>query len=179
MQDDIIRRFHASLPGIRLWIDKIVDDHARQARPVTTLGFTRLSAYFPQELLERAKVVTVPHVPFPPVVRFGLPELAPVQQLSFNGITYNNTFFVQAGRASESTHFHELVHVIQWARLGVDNFLLAYGFGLIRFGYEESPLEHMAYSLQQDFDNGRPLQQLVRVIETRTDAIWAHVAPLV
>lgn len=175
MQDDIIRRFHAALPSVRQWIEEFLNDHAERTRSVSTLGFMRLSTCFPNELLERAKVVTVRRVPFPPVDRFGLPELAPVQQMSFAGITFKDTFFLQQGQASESLHFHELVHVVQWARLGVDNFLLAYGIGLIRFGYERSPLEQMAYSLQRSFDSGRPPQELVSVIETRTDAIWTQV----
>ena len=99
--------------------------------------------------------------------------------MSFTGITFKDTFFLEQGQASESLHFHELVHVVQWARLGVDNFLLAYGVGLIQSGYEQSPLEAMAYSLQRDFDNGRLPQELVRVIETRTDAIWIEIAPIV
>ena len=178
MQDDIIGRFHAALPSIRGWIDEYLNDHAARARAVSTLGFTRLSACFPQEFLERAKVVTVPLVPFPPVDRFGLPELASLQHMSFAGITFKDTFFLQQGQNSESLHFHELVHVVQWARLGVDNFLLAYGVGLVQFGYEQSPLEQMAYSLQQAFDNGKLPEELVSVIETRTDAIWTQVAPV-
>ena len=177
MPDDIIHRLHAALPGIRQWIDEFLNDHAERTRAVSTLGFTRLSTCFPQELLERAKVVTVTRVPFPPVDRFRLPELAPVQQMSFSGITFKDTFFLQQGQASESLHFHELVHVVQWERLGVDNFLLAYGVGLVQFGYQKSPLEQLAYSLQRSFDNGRPPQDLVSVIETRTDAIWTQVAP--
>ena len=141
--------------------------------------FSKSIGVDPQEVLERAKVVTVPRVPFPPVDRFGLTELMFVQQMSFNGITFKDTFFLEQGQASESLHFHELVHVVQWARLGVDNFLLAYGVGLIQSGYEQSPLEAMAYSLQRDFDNGRLPQELVRVIETRTDAIWIEIAPIV
>lgn len=178
MQNDIIQRFHAALPGVRQWIEEFLNDHAEHARPISTLGFTRLSACFPQKLLERAKVVTVPCVQFPPVDRFGLPELVPVQQMSFAGITFKDTFFLQQGQASESLHFHEMVHVVQWERLGIDNFLLAYGVGLIRFGYEQSPLERMAYSLQQSFDSGRPPQELVSVIETHTDAIWTEIAPV-
>ena len=177
MPDDIIRRFHAALPGIRQWIDEFLNDHADRARAVSTLGFTRLPTCFPQDLLERAKVVTVPRVPFPPVDRFGLPEFGAVQQMSFSGITFKDTFFLQQGQASESMHFHELVHVVQWERLGVDNFLLAYGVGLVQFGYQKSPLEQLAYSLQESFDNGMPPQDLVSVIETRTDAIWTQVAP--
>ncbi len=179
MQNDIIQRFHAALPGVRQWIDEFLNNHAERARAVSTLGFTRLSTCFPQELLERAKVVMVPRVPFPPVDRFGVPELLPVQQMSFAGITFKDTFFLQQDQTSESLHFHELVHIVQWARLGIDNFLLAYGVGLIQFGYELSPLEQMAYTLQRSFEEGRPPQELVRFIETRTDGIWTQVEPIV
>ena len=179
MQADIIRRFHSALPQVRGWIDQFLDAHADRARAVSTLGFTRLSACFPRELLERAKVVSVDRVPFPPVDEFGLPEFASVQQMSFDGITFKDTFFLQQGRASEGLHFHELVHVVQWSRLGVDNFLLAYGLGLLLFDYAQSPLEQMAYKLQRSFELGTPPQELVRVIEQGTDAIWSQAAPIV
>jgi hypothetical protein len=177
MDDDIFRRFYAALPRISGWIDEFLNYHAAQSQAVCTLGFTRLSASFSQEFLERAKVVTVASVPFPPVAQFDLPELAPIQQMSFAGITYKDTFFLQQGQNSESLHFHELVHVVQWERLGVDNFLLAYGVGLVQFGYKNSPLEQMAYSLQQAFDNDSLPGDLISFIEKSTDAIWADVAP--
>ena len=179
MQDDMIRRFHAALPHVRQWIDQFLAAHADRARAVSTLGFTRLSASFPRELLERAKVVTVERTPFPPVDRLGLPELALMQQRQFDGITFKDTFFLRQGCTSEALHFHELVHVVQWARLGVDSFLLAYGFGLVRFGYDNSPLEQMAYALQQNFERGAVPQEIVRVIEEGSDAIWTQVAPFV
>jgi hypothetical protein len=178
MQGDIIQRFRAALPSVRQWIDQFLLDHAPRARTVSTLGFARLSTCFPQDVLQRTKVVTLPRVPFPPVDRFGLPELAPIQQISFAGITFKDTFFVQQGQGSESLHFHEMVHVVQWARLGVDNFLLAYGVGLVQFGYERSPLEQMAYALQETFDAGNPPESLVSVIETCTGAIWNEIAPV-
>lgn len=179
MQPEIIRRFHTALPQVRDWIDHFLEAHANQARAVSTLGFTRLAACFPQELLDRAKVVSVDRVPFPPVDQFGLPEFAPLQQVSFDGVTFKDTFFLQRGRESEAIHFHELVHVVQWSRLGVDNFLLAYGLGLAALGYAESPLEQMAYTLQRRFETGTPPDDLVCVIEQATDAIWSQAAPIV
>ncbi len=155
MRADIIRRFHAALPQVRGWIDQFLDSHADRARAVGTLGFARLSACFPQELLERAKVASV------------------------DGITLKDTFSLQQGRASEALHFHELVHVVQLSRLGVDNFLLAYGLGLFSFGYAKSPLEQMAYTLQRGFELGTLPRGLVHVIEQATDAIWNQAAPIV
>ncbi len=179
MQKDIIQRFHLALPRVRQWIDEYLEQYSDQARTVHSLGFKRLATCFPQELLVRAKVVTVTRVPFPPVENFGLPEFAPMQQMAFDGITFKDTFFLQQGHSSESLHFHELVHVVQWAKLGVDNFLLAYGFGLIQCGYEQSPLEKMAYTLQRGFEQGMSHPQAVRHIEELTDAIWNQVAPIV
>jgi hypothetical protein len=37
---------------------------------------------------------------------------------------------------------------VQWDELGPENFLLAYGTGLMGWGYDASPLEAMVYNLQ-------------------------------
>jgi hypothetical protein len=97
------------------------------------------------------------------------------QNRSFDGITFKDTFFVREDRQSESLHFHELVHVVQWARLGPDKFLLAYAVGLAQLGYEKSPLEQMAYDLQAQFEGGKlPNKPLVPLIEETTDHVWSH-----
>jgi len=174
---EIVKRLYAALPSVRRWIDEYVLAHAAQARTVESLGLKRLSSYFPTTLLRQAKTVTVPLVQFPPVDRFGLPEFAQMQQMSFGGITFRDTYFLAQGQTSEEIHFHELVHVVQWSRLGMDNFLLAYGLGLLQFGYERSPLEQMAFRLQADFQRGVVLPQLTRYIEVLTDGIWSGLAP--
>jgi hypothetical protein len=173
---DVIQRFYAALPLVRAWIDQLLATHAANARKVSTLGFKRLASCYPADLLERASVVSVERTPFPPVSQFGLPEFAQLQGRQFEGITFKNTFFVARGREFESLHFHELVHVVQWSRLGVDNFLLSYALGLLQFGYEQSPLEQMAYSLQQLFERGSVPNDLVRIIEDGTDEVWEQVA---
>lgn len=176
---DVLQRLYAALPLVRAWIDQLLATNAANARKVSTLGFNRLASCYPADLLERARVVSVEQTPFPPVSKFDLPEFAQVQGRQFEGITFNDTFFVVKGREFESLHFHELVHVVQWSRLGVDNFLLAYGLGLLQFGYEESPLEQMAYSLQQLFERGAVPNDLVRIIENGTDEVWKQVARVV
>jgi hypothetical protein len=143
------------------------------------LGSNRLASCYPADLLERARVVSVERTPFPPVSQFGLPEFARLQGRQFEGITFKNTFFVVRGREFESLHFHELVHVVQWARLGVVNFLLSDGFGLPQFGYEQSPLEQMAYSLQQLFERVSVPNNLVRIIESGTDEVWKQAVQAV
>lgn len=179
MQAEIVDRFHSALPHLRAWIDRLLHKYAHQTRFVSALGFTRLASCFPTELLARANVAMVDRVPFPPVADFGLPEFAPLQIEAISGITFKNTFFLRQGCASESLHFHEMVHVIQWARLGVEKFLLAYGLGLLAHGYEQSPLEKTAYDLQRRFDSGTLPPDVVRVIETEADAVWKQAEPIV
>lgn len=176
---DLIRRFRVALPKVREWINQYMAAHVDLARPVSSLGFERLATCYPGGLLDSAKVVWVDRVQFPPVDKFGLPEFSGMLQMPFDGITFKDTFFLRKGLQSESIHFHEMVHVVQWAKLGVDNFLLAYGLGLAQSGYEQSPLEAMAYTLQHQFDSGVALQDLQKVIEEQTDAIWSRAAPVV
>jgi len=176
---EIIRKFHSALPGVKNWIEDLLEKHNSEATAVSTHGFQRLPQYFPDNLLEGTKAVTIPKVPFPPLSHFGLEEFSALENMPLAGITYNDTFFVHERCKTESLFFHELVHVVQWERLGVDNFLLLYGVGLMQFGYEDSPLEQMAYSLQKRFDQGNVPENLVGFIHQETDAIWRQVAPIV
>jgi len=177
---DLIRKFHSTLPLVRKWIDDLLEGHKDQATPIINLGYLRLQQVFPSELLEKARaVVMTGKVPFPPLSRMGLPGFSQMENMPMAGITYKNTFFISHLHQSESLHFHELVHVVQWGRLGVDNFLLAYGAGLMQFGYRDSPLEQMAYFLQERFDAGNLPPGIIDFIGQKTDDIWNSVGPLV
>jgi hypothetical protein len=179
VQDDLLIRFRAAVPKVLHWIKNYAAEHASISRPVSELGFGRLSGAFPLELLERARVAVVSRVPYPPVTEFGLPEITPLEQTRFGGITFRDTFYITAeGQSSERLHFHELVHVVQWSRLGPEKFLLAYGAGLAMFGYRDSPLEQMAYDLEERFESGVLPRDLIENIQVQTDLIWNQVAPI-
>jgi hypothetical protein len=182
-QLELIRKFQSRLPAVREWIYELLERNKEQAVPIINLGFGRLQQIFPKDLLERSRLVVVTtKLPFPPVSNMGLPEFAEMENMTMDGITYKNTFFVNHLHQSESLCFHELVHVIQWERLGVDNFLLAYGVGLRQSGYldyRNSPLEEMAYSLQTRFDRRSLPTDVVGLVQQGTDVIWNGVAPLV
>jgi len=176
---DLVPKLHSALPAVREWIEKTLEENQDHAVSVIKLAFPRLKKVFPTELLSRAKVVVVfGEVPFPPLSRLGLAEFSQLETMSPTGITYKDTFFVSHLHQTESLYFHELVHIVQWERLGVDNFLTAYGAGLIQFGYKDSPLENIAYSLQADFDKGVLSANIIEQIQQRTDAVWNDVASL-
>ncbi|MCJ7773773.1 MAG: hypothetical protein MUP22_11660 [Desulfobacterales bacterium] len=178
-QLDLTRKFNSILPVVREWIEKTLEEHQDQAVPVINLDFSRIRKVFPPELLNRAKAVVVNgKVPFPPLSDMGFPEFAQTENMNMIGVTYKDTFFVSNLHQTESLYFHELVHIIQWERLGVDDFLLAYAVGLMQFGYADSPFEEMAYSLQANFDKNALPDNIVEVIQDRTDAIWKGINSL-
>jgi hypothetical protein len=174
MTNDIIPRLHAALPQVKTWIDQFLADRASNARPVSSLGSERLAACFPQEFLDKSKVVLVDRVTFPPVETFGLPEFADIHRMEFEGITFKDTIFIRWDLRYDGLYFHELVHVVQWARLGVDDLLLAYGLGLSQQSYRDTPLEDMAYTLQAKFEAGTLQGGLIQHIEHLTDQVWAQ-----
>jgi hypothetical protein len=147
------QEFRAVYPLLAGWIQKTLAEHALAARPVASLGFRRLPRYYDEKTLASAKVVLVTKVPVPPLSAMGLGRFADFEQMDAGGTTYLDTYFVRADQShSESLHFHELVHVIQWRLLGPEKFLALYADGLERFGYRKSPLERMAFSLQKRFE---------------------------
>jgi hypothetical protein len=175
----LIGKFQQVLPALRQWVDDTLYAYRKQAFPVERSDYPRLFQVFPHDLLNRVRCVLVAgQPPFPPLSRMGLPELAASEAMPIAGITYRDTFFVKKGRQNESLYFHEIVHVVQWDRLGVDGFLLAYGMGLMQWGYRDSPLEEMAYRLQSDFDQGRLPAEIMGVIWKETDRIRTNAETL-
>ena len=141
------------LPLVKQWINMILTTHAAYARPILDYGFQEIPKYFSQETLASAKVVVVEKVPMPPLSQIGLSQLGDFEKGDYLGVTYLDTYFLLAQEArNESTHFHELCHIVQWKYLGLDKFLVAYAVGLLQHGYRNSPLEVMAYEYQQLFE---------------------------
>jgi len=173
---DLVHEYQATLAAVREWIEETLEENRDLAVPVSDLSLPRIEKVFPPDLLGRAKVVVVAEtVPLPPLSRMGFPEFARVERMPAAGVTYKDTFFVNRRCRIESLYFHELVHVLQWDRLGVDNFLVAYGTGLIQFGYRNSPLERMAYSLQDKFNRKALPDDVVGTVHRETDAVWDRV----
>lgn len=146
-----------ALPQIWDWMRETVARHERQATSVERYGFTNLSKCFSVQTLQSARVVEVDGlVPRPPLRAIGLSAFAAFEDLDLIGITFGQTYFLKRDHAlDEGLHFHELVHVVQWTRLGALSFLSRYAQGLAQHGYENSPLELMAYTLQNRFKQGK------------------------
>lgn len=159
--------FQKLFPVLREWIDKTFSSHANEAKMVGDLNFPRLSKYFELSTLQAAKVVRLPRVPFPPLQQWGLGnKFSAFEQGDFDGITYLDTFFIKETKSKdEALHFHELVHIVQWRELGEKDFLFRYANGLEKHGYDDSPLENMAYSMQDQFSKEQSFHAEAEIIK--------------
>jgi hypothetical protein len=158
---DLLRRLLNALPLMKGWMDALRAEHLPHSVAVTELGLPTLSDHFPAGMLDETRVVTVSEMPFPPVAGYGLPEFEPMARTRMAAITFGRMYFVRP-HAPEGVHFHELVHVVQWNALGISDFLLTYAVGLLQHGYADSPLEAIAFELQERFER-RALHGLVDI----------------
>jgi hypothetical protein len=173
---ELLRRLLDGLPLMERWMEALRVEHLRDSIAASELRFGRLADHFPARVFDDTRVVTVGEIPFPPVHDYGLPEFEPMAGAPIAGITFGNMYFVRPG-ASEGVHFHELVHVVQWDALGVPDFLLTYAVGLVQYGYAQSPLEAIAFELQQRFERfalrGFVDADIARHAATAGDAVTA------
>jgi hypothetical protein len=159
------QEFAAAYPKMLDWIHETLATYRRTARSVASMQFARLPLYFSDVLLQSTYCVSINRVPIPPLSSMGLERFTAFVQGDSDGITYLNTYFLQPRHVSnEALHFHELIHVVQWQSLGPERFLKTYAEGLERFGYENSPLEKVAYEAEDLFKRGRPVFDAERFV---------------
>jgi len=155
-------------PPLLDWIRNTLAASAHVVQTVASRGFSRLPLYFTEETLASTKVVLADPLPMPPLSSMGLAHFADFARGNFDGITYIDTFFLKPAQSrNENTHFHELVHVIQWRLLGPERFLFSYANGLECFGYRQSPLEAMAYDAETAFASSTTIFNVEKMVEEK------------
>ena len=116
-----------------------------------------LQPFFPASTLDSSRVGTlaIERVPnpyfYPQLLAMGFtPESLPdFSQMA--AVTFVDTI-VSHGKLNERTLFHELVHVVQYEKLGLGAFAAKYVRGFLSGGsYEAIPLEMNAYQLDERF----------------------------
>ena len=135
------------------------------ARALSDVERARLSPYFAPPILDVARIAVVREITNPAFYT-SLPSETRSSLLDFtemDAITFVDIFLVrsdidQAGDAWLALVFHELVHVAQYAQLGVQGFVDTYlqGWADNDLEYARIPLEVMAYDLQARFERGIP-----------------------
>jgi len=138
---------------IEQWIDQTLINFSNS---IVSCGglLPHFDGFYNSEFLSGSYFVVVEEIPKP-----DFPELRQVQlgdfiDMDFNGITYKNTYFIKKGNENNLIlHFHELVHVLQWQYLGTKDFIRRYINEILQYGYKDAPLEKMAYTLDNHFNN--------------------------
>jgi hypothetical protein len=166
------------LPVIQNWIEDTLLAYHSQTTPVADLDLPHLGRYFPQKLLRETKTVHLSELlPLPPLSEIGLDEFSSSEEpATYEAVTYGDTIFLREALRSEVLYFHELVHVLQWERLGNKHYLFAYIAGLLEFGYDNNPLEEIAFSLQEEFRRGELPRDVTDRIHKHSDTIWQKTA---
>lgn len=132
---------------IEQWIHQVNSSH-RELRQSCSVFEEHFRGFYSPDFLNTAFFVVTDEIPKPDFPELREAGLGGFIDMNVGGITYNDTYYVKQGAADElRLHFHELVHVIQWRELTLQGFIERYIREIQDFGYDEAPLEKMAYAL--------------------------------
>ncbi len=139
------------LNKINSWIDQTLQNHSNQI--ISCEHFcSQFNGFYPAEFLANSYYVVIDRLPKPDFPELRQAGFGCYIDMDIQGITYKNTYFIKKGYEGElALHFHELVHVLQWQNLGAQAFIQRYMDEILSFGYQNAPLEKMAYDLQYHF----------------------------
>lgn len=143
---------------IEEWIRQVNFSH-KDVRQSCSVFEKHFNGFYSPDFLKTAFFVVTDEIPKPDFPELREAGLGDFIDMDVGGITYNDTYYVKVVAANElRLHFHELVHVIQWRDLTPKGFIGRYIREIQGFGYDEAPLEKMAYALDGHYQsNGRHL----------------------
>jgi hypothetical protein len=156
---------------VEAYIERQRQTYRRTAVPLDSIQLAGMRPFFPASTLDAARLVLLAgsRVNNPPfygeLMRMGfeagsLPDFAHMAAITFVDTVVSHVPF------TERLLFHELVHVVQYEKLGLPGFAGSYVRGFLSGGsYEAIPLEMNAYELDTRFTAGptRPFSVEVEV----------------
>jgi len=164
------------------YIEQQRNRHAKTAAPLSATQKALLRPFFADAVLDSARLAILQNseadsqIENPPfysklkAMGFDqnlLPDFADMGAVTFVDVIVSN------GPISTATLFHELVHVVQYRKLGLSDFAAKYVTGFLRGGsYERIPLEINAYQLDAEYTRN-PTRQFA--VEERVRA-WIDEA---
>jgi hypothetical protein len=142
------------LEKIEQWIDQTNVDFS--AQKICCDRFAKeFDGFYSIPFLQNSFFVVVNQIPKPAFPELRQIGLGGFMDMKVDGITYKNTYYMLPHIINDlRLHFHELVHVVQWQVLGAANFIQRYIYEIQKFGYDQAPLEIMAYALDNHFAGG-------------------------
>lgn len=137
------------LERIEEWIRQVNASHEAVRQSCSVLQ-EHFAGYYSPTFLASAHFVIVESIPRPDLPELREAGLGGFIDMDLGGITYDDTYYVQRRAVNElRLHFHELVHVLQWRQLKPLGFIKRYIEEIQTYGYDEAPLETMAYRLDE------------------------------
>jgi hypothetical protein len=143
------------------WVQSEREGHRSTARDLTEIEKSDFSPFFDSRILGITKIKIVPCIRNPGFY-LQLQDMVVPGLLDFTqaaGITFKDTILVSQRYLTSHTQlvpltFHELVHVVQYQVLGVNDFIGRYVRGWVDNGldYFKVPLEAHAYELQKRYE---------------------------
>ena len=151
------------IPKACAWISEQRELHRIEAELLDARVSQVLAPFYATKTLERARFRVVEHNENPPFyieLASLLPGIPLIEFSDMQGITFDDTVLLSRSRLGSdllSVVFHELVHVSQYATLGISDFASRYvrGWAANGMDYWRIPLEHDAFELQERFDHGQ------------------------
>lgn len=142
---------------VAAYIERQRQTYGRRAVPLDQNQKTIMHRFFPSSTLDSARVVVLAgeRVGNPPfyreLVKMGFESALLPDFAHMVAITFVDTV-VSHGPYNNRTLFHELVHAVQYDKLGLAEFAAKYVKGFMSGGsYEAIPLEMNAYELDARF----------------------------
>lgn len=136
----------------RKWIAAEREAHRPSANALSDAAKGGFAPFYDSVLLENVRIKWVPKILNPSF--FDRLGAIPLDFSQMAGITFSDTILLSQEHRTPDEQlagllFHELVHVAQYAVLGVDEFAKRYvlGWAANGFDYFAIPLEKMAYDL--------------------------------
>lgn len=143
---------------IEQWIHQENSSHKGVRRSCSVFE-QDFKGFYSLEFLKITFFVVTDEIPKPDFAELREAGFEAFIDMDVEGITYNDTYYVKQNAADQlRLHFHELVHVAQWRELTPQRFIERYIQEIQKYGYDEAPLEKMAYALDGHYQKqGRPI----------------------
>ncbi len=144
------------------WVKQLREQHRPLGQMLRAEARVALVPFFEERILDKARFSVMPVIPNPPfysLLPAGVP--VPIDFTIMAGLTVGDTVLLAETRIDPNASplpllFHELVHVVQYDFLGMDEFIRQYVAGWAACGkqYRAIPTEQEAYGLQGRFEQG-------------------------
>jgi hypothetical protein len=169
-------------PAMISQLASMVEDYISSSRkkfapdsmPLTETQRATMQPCFPAEILENTRLCVLRGERVPNPSMYSMAKMMGIRNLTdFSGMTAITFVDVVVSHEefTDAILFHELVHVVQYAQMGLKEFASRYVNGFIQGGsYEEVPLEKHAYLLESRFMQSPPFSVEQEVKQWREEA---------